>query len=413
MSLAPKRRIVLATNGSAGDVYPFILLGAALRARGHDVVLAAPPDFEALSGERQLPFVAVGESAEALLAQAAAALLGNGLGLWKEAKAYLRRAAQAQFDILPDLCKGADLVLATGLQLGATTAAEMVKAEHRLVLFAPVLLPSSEHPPMLIDNQRLPPFVNRLLWATMDRVQLSMLGGIINENRARLGLSHATDARTYLLGGGGILVVDSALATAPADVGVPPLQVPALVGTLAGPLSDEVERFLAAGEPPFYIGFGSMPDPDPARTTRLVLEAVADAGARAIIGRGWAGLARAPLPPNVLALGVAPHATLFPRCKAVVHHGGAGTTTTVLRAGVPHLVVPHLLDQFYFAERICKLGLGPEPIPRKKLDRAPLAAALKTLRRSTVYAERAARLKNDDPTMVDRTVDGILDAVFA
>ena len=86
------------------------------------------------------------------------------------------------------------------------------------------------------------------------------------------------------------------------------------------------------------------------------------------------------------------HAALFPRVAAVVHHGGAGTTTIAARAGVPQLIVPHLLDQYYWAERVRALGLGPPPLPRRRLDAASLAAALATMRGNDVLQERAQQI---------------------
>jgi len=114
-----------------------------------------------------------------------------------------------------------------------------------------------------------------------------------------------------------------------------------------GPLPEKLEAFLDAGEPPVYVGFGSMTDPDPAAATRVVLEAVARAGVRAVLSRGWAGLGGVPLPSEVMEIGPVSHASLFARVAAVVHHGGAGTTTTAARAGAPQILVPHILDQFH------------------------------------------------------------------
>jgi sterol 3beta-glucosyltransferase len=138
----------------------------------------------------------------------------------------------------------------------------------------------------------------------------------------------------------------------------------------------DLRDFLDAGEAPVYIGFGSMPDSKPERTTRLIIDAVQRTGKRAVILTGWAGLGADDVPPNVHVLNYAPHSWLFPRMAALVHHGGSGTTASGLRAGVPGVIVPHNGDQPYWGRRIKELGVGAAPIPRKKLSADNLAAAI-------------------------------------
>ena len=118
-------------------------------------------------------------------------------------------------------------------------------------------------------------------------------------------------------------------------------------------------------------------------------------GCRAIISRGWARLGDGPLPHGVMAIGAVSHASLFPRLSAVVHHGGAGTTHTASRAGVPQIVVPHVLDQFYFARRVQTLGVAPPPIPRAKLNVARLAAVVRDTIENQQLGARAADLARE------------------
>jgi len=135
-----------------------------------------------------------------------------------------------------------------------------------------------------------------------------------------------------------------------------------------------------------------VPDGNPAETTRVLVEAVRSAGGRALISRGWANLANEPLPEGFLAVGGLPHDKLFPRLAAVIHHGGAGTTQTAARAGVPQILVPHGADQFYWASRIRKLGLGPRAVAKTRLSRDRLGAALTEVARDPGYRDRAAAL---------------------
>jgi UDP:flavonoid glycosyltransferase YjiC (YdhE family) len=135
-------------------------------------------------------------------------------------------------------------------------------------------------------------------------------------------------------------------------------------------------EFLQAGSPPVYVGFGSMSNRKPDETADLVLQALARAQQRAIILSGWRGMHKTDLPDSVFMLDSIPFSWLFPRVAAVVHHGGAGTTAYGLRAGVPSVVVPFFGDQPFWGQRVAQLGVGPEPIPRKKLTVERLAQAI-------------------------------------
>jgi UDP:flavonoid glycosyltransferase YjiC (YdhE family) len=135
--------------------------------------------------------------------------------------------------------------------------------------------------------------------------------------------------------------------------------------------------FLDAGEPPVYIGFGSMAGHTGEDTIAVLLEALD--GRRGIINGGWSEEDKVKAPDSVYLLDGAPHDWLFPRMGALVHHGGSGTTAAGLRAGKPTLVIPHLFDQFYFGRRIHELGAGPEPLSRRELSAAALQNRLDTL----------------------------------
>jgi sterol 3beta-glucosyltransferase len=140
-------------------------------------------------------------------------------------------------------------------------------------------------------------------------------------------------------------------------------------------------RFTAAGPPPVFLGFGSMPVRATTQVMALLLEAVRLSGQRAIIHAGWShlfafGSGAGRLPANVFPLDYAPFAWLFPQTAAVVHHGSSGTTAAGLRAGVPTVIVPFIIDQFFWGERVLALGVGPRPVRYTKLSAARLAAAI-------------------------------------
>ena len=125
---------------------------------------------------------------------------------------------------------------------------------------------------------------------------------------------------------------------------------------------------------------------------QLAQEALELSGQRGILAAGWGGLGNANLPDEIFALDSVPHAWLFPRMAAVVHHGGAGTTGAGFRAGVPSVLVPHMGDQPFWAKRVTELGVGPQPMPRRKLTSERLAAAITTATTDQNMQARAAAL---------------------
>lgn len=158
---------------------------------------------------------------------------------------------------------------------------------------------------------------------------------------------------------------------------------------------ESLSKFLDAGEPPVYIGFGSIVLDDPDKFTSLIFEAVAKAGVRALVSKGWGGLGdEENTPENIYMLDNTPHDWLFPRVSAVVHHGGAGTTAIGLKCGKPTMIVPFFGDQPFWGAMVAKAGAGArDPIPYKKLTVEKLAEGLKQclLPESRAAAERLAQ----------------------
>lgn len=144
-------------------------------------------------------------------------------------------------------------------------------------------------------------------------------------------------------------------------------------------LPERLEAFLTDGRAPVYIGFGSMRARDPRRLTAAVLKGLAMSGERAVLGAGWGALAGVESTRDVLVIEDAPFDLLFPRVKAVVHHGGIGTTSLGLRAGRPTWIVPFVFDQWFWGMRVARLGAGPPPLAHTKLTSAALVRGLRQL----------------------------------
>ncbi|HYF61803.1 MAG TPA: nucleotide disphospho-sugar-binding domain-containing protein, partial [Herpetosiphonaceae bacterium] len=184
------------------------------------------------------------------------------------------------------------------------------------------------------------------------------------------------------------LAADPVLAPAGTPLGMDIWQTGAWALPDPTPLPDELERFLAAGEPPLYFGFGSMRAG--AETSQTLIAAARALGRRAILLRGWGQLGAVDGDDDVIAIGDVSHERLLPRVAAIVHHGGAGTTTAAARAGRPQVIVPHLYDQFYWARRVGSLGIGAEGPAAAELTVESLADAL----RASLAPDLAARAED-------------------
>jgi len=366
-------RIVLAADGTVGDVHPMRALGAGLLAEGHAVTLCGPPDFEAIANASGLDYRVVGRPVRDFLTEVSYAITGNPFATVKEMAHYLDEVLRSQIEVVPAAAEGADLVIGAGVQAGAAVASEVHGIPYRYIAYCPVMFPSADYMPVAVPCSGMPRWLNRLAWRALHPPFIHLFRIKLNRLRSELGLPRLRDAYTYLMSERPILASDRDLGSPGNDCRVDVQQIRGLHPVDTSPLPEKLQAFLDAGPAPVYIGFGSMTDPAPAATTRAVLDAIERVGCRAVISEGWAGLGDGPLPDRVFVTGPVPHGALFPRCALIVHHGGAGTTTSAARAGVPQLLVPHLLDQFYWVGQVRMLGVGPPALRRSRLRADRLA----------------------------------------
>ena len=180
------------------------------------------------------------------------------------------------------------------------------------------------------------------------------------------------------------------------------------------PLDPQLQGWLDAGEPPVFVDFGSMSGAGTQRAAGVVLQALAGTGRRCLIGAGvMSAGAHRELPTGWRVVPAAPHALLFPRLAAVIHHGGAGTIANALRAGVPQVILPLILDQYQHAHRLHLAGLVPPAVPMERItaqgliDALNAALALPPTRRRQV----AQRLRaSDGRGEIVRRVEAMVDA---
>lgn len=397
-------RIAIIALGSRGDVQPYVALGKALQDAGHAVRLVTHENFAPLAAAHGLESytvrgdvqaVAESEEMRALLAK------GNFLAITRRTAQEAKRAMQQWAEDGLAACQGVELIVAGvgGLFIGLALAEKLDVAfmQAYLVPFTPtgdfpgVLLPAALPRLGGSFNRLSHRLVRQVMWQSsraadnlarrqvLDLPTAPLFGPFGSERLRRLpalyGFSPAVvprpadwDANTYVTG---YWFLDSAAGWSPP---------PALAA------------FLDDGPPPVYVGFGSMASHQPEETADLVLRALAETGQRAVMLSGWAGLRANALPASVIMVESVPHAWLFPRVAAVIHHGGAGTTAACLRAGAPSILIPFFGDQAFWAARVQALGVGPAPIPRAKLTTERLARAIQEAVTDEAQRRRAADL---------------------
>ncbi|MFG6414386.1 glycosyltransferase [Roseateles sp. DC23W] len=411
-------KILIGAAGSLGDTLPFVALGLALQRRGHQVQLFASESYGGHAAG--LPFTPVASIAEtdALLRDPRVTDPRRGMALIGEAfAAGLPRAFDAmRAEVVPGqtLAVGSTLAFATRL-LGDALGVPTVT-----VHLAPAVFRSVRQPPRLDAHgtlAKLPASLQRAAWWLIDRLVLDRLfTRPFNAYRRQLGLG-----RVDRLLGAWLHQADLTLCMFPPWFAPPPVDWPARLVCTGFPLYDngdthplppELAAFLAAGEPP--VGFTS----GTANATSHAFFA-ASAAACALSGRRGLLITKVgaqlptPLPPGVLHVPYAPFSQLLPRLAAFVHHGGIGTTSQALRAGVPQLVRPMAYDQFDNAHQVQRLGVGARVLP---VDYTPavVAQALERLTADGALRNRceevAARCRADGDA-ISAACDAVLSVI--
>ncbi|MGO4675132.1 glycosyltransferase [Bosea sp. 2YAB26] len=376
-------RILLSTYGSRGDVEPIVALAVELRALGLEVRLCAPPDaeFATLLARAGIPLVPFRKSWRAWAEQPSTAEERV-----VSVDAFVAGFIAATYDTLAEAAEGCDMLVASGmLHFVARSVSETVAVPHRFAIFCPSLL----------DAQG---------WH-------AQVGAPINAHRASIGLPPVEDLPAFLFTGRPLVAADPTLCPEVTPGALPVIRTAAWILPDERPLPANLVAFLDAGAAPVYVGFGSMRVPND--SARVAIEAIRAQGRRALVARGWADLGLIDDGADCLAIGEVNQQALFGRVAAIVHHGGAGTTTTASRAGTPQVVVPQAVDQFHWAARVTELGIGAAhdgPTPTF----ASLSAGLGTALRPETGA-RAATLAGAIRTdgaasaarlLVDATFDG-------
>lgn len=394
-------RIALVGIGSRGDVQPLVALGQGLQAAGHEVVVIAGANFEEDITHAGLTHALTHIDVQALVNTA----VGQD---WMDKSSYnliseaitMRRMVESidafATEIDRTIPADSDVVISGITSYALVDAfAQKYHKKHILSLFAP-FTPTASQAATLVPFPKTDLPTNRIsaYFALYFTYWVFQRG--INEFRALYGLPPLS-FRGYV----------RRFNALPTLYAISPYVLPRpkdwpehieISGYWFQDLAEDwqppadLAAFLAAGPPPVYIGFGSMGNKNPASTAQMMIAALKQSGQRGLIHRGWAGLAAAEISEHVFLLDYVPHDWLFPRTAGVIHHGGAGTTAAVFRAGVPSAVVAHIADQPYWGRRVHDLGVGLPFVRRHKLTTQRLTEYIRALVEDEALRQRAAAL---------------------
>lgn len=403
-------RIAILATGTRGDTQPVVALGDELVRRGHQVVVAVNSDLAGWVRRAGLEAVPTGVDIGRFLNSAEArSMLAHG-----RIVSTIRRIAAdegAAGDSIARACvraaEGADLILSTlTMGLRGLCVEKATGIPSRMLYTFPVQ-PSGDFASVMspIHDLRLPwanrmnaRALNRMYWA-QNKSNMHAMCDIMGVPRLRRLPDQADWPGLHLYSAH--VVPTSDLPAGHEIVGWARLSAALRNGLGEGTVPAGLDAWLDAGPAPVYFGFGSMPVLDPERMLRDLAEVTAERGVRGLIGAGWSDLGRfaADLPEHLfLAATAFDHDRVLPRCRAAVHHGGAGTTAAVLRAGLPSVVASVFADQPFWGWRLERLGAGVA-LPFRRLTPVRLGRALDQVLDPACGArarELAARLREED-----------------
>lgn len=385
-------KIVLLTYGSRGDVQPFLALAVGLQKAGHAVSLAAPHRFASFVESHDISFIPLAGDPE-VISQRLNEAGSNPVRMVRAMSEYILSIADQVVKEIIVACEGAELIIHSFLfTTGAHSLARQLGIPDISVQTFPTFAPTQAIPPVFLPGLR-----NGFLRKAFHQLAVQIFWHFGNFGYRRILKSNPTLVpmqlewpfskpqstwRTPL-----VFAFSPTVIPRPVDWRSPQIQIPGYFFldshyNYQPPM--ELIEFLESGPAPVCVSFGSMIHRDADEICHKVLSALERTKNRVILLSGWSELKDIEPSEEVLILDGVPHAWLLPRCKLVIHHGGAGTTAAGLRAGIPNLVIPFAADQPFWGDRVFHLGAAPRPLPIKELSTQRLVGAITESQKESV-----------------------------
>lgn len=396
--------VTILTSGTHGDIVPYIVLAHELHRAGYHAQIATHPVFAPLIRACGVPFVPVDHDPHSVLAQHPGALTfdGNAVRSAAATARYLRAMQPVFGAMLRDAwraCQGSDVLIVTLATAWGQAIAERLGIPHAWALLQPWSRTAAFPTVFQPWRRSLGAAGNRATHRVVEHLVWQGWRGAVNRwRRDTLALPPlgASGPFADVYRDGTPIVYGFSAHVVPRPKDWPPSHVVTGYWVDQAPPRwqppADLERFLAAGPPPVAVGWGSMSQGHGVGLLPHVLHALQQAGQRAVLVGDRSMWTNVRLPHNVFAIDAVPHSWLFERVAVAIHHGGAGTTAASLRAGVPTVVVPFGVDQFFWGERVHTLGAGPAPVPARTLTAHRLATAIGTAINDPVIRCRAHEL---------------------
>lgn len=404
-------KIGIQTWGSDGDILPFMALAQGLQQAGHQVSVAYTSvdnkDYSAYASAGGFQAYKAYEKFDTGMNDAMADIVETRDPIKQFTlvmQTYFDPAVAAMYQASQQLCAENDIVIGHMMNHTLLTAAELHGKPRIVVALAPLAIRTNEIP---LFGPNLGPLLNRFTWWLGDYIGKKKLFTVAEAIRHDAGLPPLESVQQQLYISKELTLIASSptLTTRRKDWGSH-IHVSGELRFHAGEqpiaMPPGLDEFINAGAPPVYLGFGSLAPYQSAETDKLMRAAVQLAGCRAIIQSESDKTSSA----QIFRCKSAPHALVFPRCAAIVHHGGAGTTHTSLRAGCPSIVVEHAFDQLFWGQELHRLGVAGSVLHRKNVSAEQLAAAIVAVTSEPAIGTRAQEL-----ALNMRKEDGVQTAV--
>ncbi len=406
-------KIVITTVGTRGDLQPYIALGIGLKKSGYDVSIVSAKNEETFVRNYGLDFYALDVDIQKIMEGDDVQQMAKGSNPLKFIVSHLKGSKSLKALMVKtqaelwNACQSADLIIFhPGMPLGFFLAKEK---NRKAILATPFPIVSTKKYPSILFYA-LPKFgsyYNLFTHFIFDKVFWALAKSPIKEfwvkqiqSKINFSVSplkqQIKDGQLVLNGYSNFLFPRQKEWTN--NIHTTGSWILETAPDFSPPV--ELENFINSGERPIYIGFGSMKELNSFNNTlTIIVEALNITKQRAVVGLGWTtNDYKQILPDNVFLVESIPHTWLFPKMKIVIHHGGAGTTATGLRAGKPTIIIPHNADQPAWGQRVFELGVGSKPIKKTKLTAHRLANAILYSETSNIIAnaERLGQLLSNE-----------------